>query len=294
MDTLNSPTVNNVIKWQMKSKTSQIMKQHPNKQMMIACVAVFLLFQRSASSQNLSKEFVSVVGRSNYIFVGTVMLTDSSNVNVHSSRKSAIIRVDDVLDAAVQYSLMADKLVTMFFADSSTHTNGKQSVFYTKVSSVGRTLGLTEVRNSLDKEVQTDLKQRIMKARDLLADDTLRAQLKRSELVVLGSVVNPRSDTSKMYRIQSEHNPEVIGATIEIKRPLKGHVGEKKILVYYASSDDALWYRSAKLSQRMDRIFLLHSTSKMPIFPSSGYAVLDPRDVQSTDQLNKILQLLKK
>jgi len=222
------------------------------------------------------------------------MVMDSSNVIIHSSRKSAIVRVDYVFDAAVEYSLTADKQVTIFFADSSAHTSGKQYVFYTSVSSVGRTLGLTETRNSLNKKVQPDLKQRITKARELIADDTLRAQLKRSDLVVLATVIDPRSDTTKSYRIQSEHNPAIIGAIIEVKTPLKGHITQQKILVYYASSDDVLWYRAAKLSKEMDGIFLLHSANKMPIFQLPGYAVLDPRDVQSTDQLKKIQQLLKK
>ena len=246
-----------------------------------------------AFSQELKRAYVLLVAHSNFIFKGTIIQPDSSNVNVHSTGRKAIVKVDQVLDAPKLYSnLVKGKEITVFFADTASHNRGDQSTYYTSIWYVGKTLGVNEVKNSLTPSDLNVPQTYIQRARNQIADDSLGAKLKHADVIVVqGIVIDPMTDSSKKYELRSEHNPEFVGATITVRQVLKGHLSQPTIRVYYANSSDVFWYKCPKLSKNMSGIFLLHRGENSP-FHLPGYYILDDRDIQTNQQLNKINYLL--
>jgi len=113
-------------------------------------------------------------------------------------------------------------------------------------------------------------------------------------LVIRGVVIESDISGKENPARESEHNPEYKKAVIQVQTVLKGQTSSKQVNVYYSSSDDVMWSNSPKLTKGQEGIFLLQVRQGPSIFPVSGYTVLDKRDVQSSNNQQTILGLLKK
>jgi hypothetical protein len=253
-----------------------------------------LLFSQSLFGQStLGAEFLSVIAKSNFIFYGTIVYTDSSNINAHSVSKTDIVRVDEVIDAAKSFFNMNGKEITVLRAVNSIDTNGHQLVFYTSGWYYGKTLGVREVNNNLQSAFLPDLKNNILAAREKIKENLLIAQLNRADLVVKARVLETNLDILKNQANRSEHNPIFRAAIIKIQKTIKGKKEARKVLVYYASSGDVMWVDSPKLLKNAEAIFLLHQSKINAAFMPKRYFLLDPRDIQPASQVKKIKKLLK-
>jgi hypothetical protein len=126
-----------------------------------------------------------------------------------------------------------------------------------------------------------------------IKNDSLRDELKKAVIVIQGTVIETDIKVEIPLSLESEHNPEIKKAIIEIKTVLKGNVSDKRITVLYSSSDDVMWYNSPKLTKGQEGIFLLQLKQVPDIFKIQGYSILDKRDVQPVENLTLVQNLLK-
>ncbi len=259
------------------------------------CISLLslILFFKPLNGQKLNNEFISVVGRSNFIFYGTVIQEDSSNINVRTTAKTAIVRVDEVIDATRSFFKMKGRKITVVQADSTIHPKGFRTVFYTTGWYYGKTLGVREVNNVLYNSFLSRHKKRILTARELIKDNLLRIHLKQASLVVKGSVLITNIDTLKLPPVPSEHDPVFRAAIIKVKRKIKGDTSVGTVLVYYTSSYDIMWENSPKPQNNTKAIFLLHQGQIGPGLKRNDYFLFDPLDIQPYNQGRKIKRLLK-
>jgi len=256
-------------------------------------VILILCIMKCTPSEDVTDNVRNVIGRSNFIFSGTIIKMNSSNIDVMIEGPSAIVMVNEVIDAVSPYDQMKGKEITVLLASDKNREAGNKEVFYTMGWYYGKTLGVKEIPNNLKEEIQTGYRERIARERLNIQNDSLRAELKRAKLVVQGTVIETSIKDEKYPPFESEHDPAFRKAVIEIKEVIKGDLKEKRIDVYYSSSDDVMWSNSPKLMKNQEGIFLLHINQAPAIFKMKGYTLLDKRDFQSSKNLTNIQNLLK-
>ena len=235
----------------------------------------------------------AIIARSNFIFSGTILKMNAANIDIKATSPTAIVRVDEVIDAIAPYEQMKGKEITVLLASDKNKQAGEQQVFYTTGWYYGKTLGVKEVPNNQPKEMQDTLKRFVTLQRTRIHVDSLRDELGKAILVIQGTVVETNSNTDSTPAIESEHDPELRKAVIGIQEVLKGRISSNQVIVYYSASDDVMWYNSPKLFKGQKGIFLLNTGQAPAIFRVRGYTLLDQRDVQSIASLPDIEGLLK-
>ncbi len=126
-----------------------------------------------------------------------------------------------------------------------------------------------------------------------LQTDSLATELKRATLIVKGKVVEAGIEDKGLPKAISEHDPDLRCAIIEPRSVLKGTDRAKRIKVYYAASEDVLWYDSPKLARGQEAVFLLQTNQSPAIFPLRHYTILNKLDVQPIAQLPKLKTWMK-
>lgn len=261
--------------------------------LLIFAILIFFI-SGEMTAQSLTRQFKSVVGHSNFIFLGTIIHVDSSNIAVKlQQKKKAIVRVDEVIDATEPLFSMKGKEITLVFASDLNHQKNSKQVFYTFIWYYGSTLGVKEVKNNLEKKFHPQLASLIQQSRSKISDDSLTAELARAKIVVFATVKNISEHIPVRGFEQSEHNPKFRRVTFDVKEVLKGKAKKDSLFVYYASSYDVMWIDSPKLSEGLEGVFLLQVQQIPDFFKLNGYTLLDPRDFQNSRELKKIKSLLR-
>lgn len=234
------------------------------------------------------------ISQSNFIFSGTIIRMNASNIEIVPDTPTAIVRVDEVLDAVSPYDQMKGKEITVLLASAGNKRAGTRQVFFTSGWYYGKTLGVKETPNNLViAESMSAFRNRIVVERVNIRNDSLREELRKAVLVVWGTVVEANIKVDKRPGIESEHDPEFKKAIIEIREVLKGQTTEKRVEVFYSSSNDVMWYDSPKLAKGQEGIFLLQLRQAPEIYRINGFTVLDKRDVLSIEELTNVRNLLK-
>lgn len=245
-------------------------------------------------SKDISDDSRSVIGQSNFIFSGTIVKMNASNIDVTTNDPTAIVLVDEVIDAIPPYDQMKGKEITVLLASDRDRKPGEKEVFYTMGWYYGKTLGVKEIPNNLKEVIVADHKKIIAEERFNIENDSLSVELKRARIVVLGIIVETGIKDENVPPFGSEHDPEFRKASIEIKEVLKGDISENLIDVYYASSVDVMWSESPKPTKDQEGIFLLHLDQAPAIFKMRDYTMLDIRDIQPNENLANVKSLLNK
>ncbi len=259
----------------------------------IAILVLFVL-RIPTYSQSPSEEFISVVEQANFIFKGTVIQWNASNIDAHIYGRSAIVRVDEVIDAVEAYRGSKKREITVLLADSNFQISSGTITFYTTGWYYGNALGVREIKNSFNTISNPNLKEDIRQARRKIYERYLSWELKSANVVVEGIVIETNLDLLPKSNLRSEHNPDIKAARIRINKIHKGEANAKTVVVYYASSMDIAWSNSPKLKKNQQGIFLLQRDQAFPILNKKEYTILDNRDVQPLSQLTTIKSLLKK
>ncbi len=261
----------------------------PGKQislLLLACFSYAFVFSQESAR--------SIIAKSNFIFYGSIVKMNASNISVSASGTTAIVKVEKVIDAVSPYELMEGKEITVLLANVQNKKENISQVFYTTGWYYGKTLGVKEVPNTMAKNFQDGLKEKIVRERINIHNDSLQVELKRAILVIRGVVIESDIKQKENPARESEHNPEYRRAIIQIQTILKGQNSSKQVNVFYSGSDDVMWSNAPKLSRGQEGIFLLQLRQGPSIFPVNGYTVLDKRDVQPAGNLPTVRDLLKK
>jgi hypothetical protein len=257
-------------------------------------VFIFLLMQFFLFDLHAQDNMKAIISQSNFIFRGTIIRMDASNIDAVADVPTAVVRVDEVVDAVEPYEQMKGKDITVLLSSSRGKKAGDKQIFYTSGWYYGKTLGVKETENNLRNTDNADaLKKKVAVERINIRNDSIASELKRAVAVITGVVVETNINVEKTPFIESEHDPELRKAIIEVKQVLKGRISAQRIEVFYAASDDVIWYSAPKLSKGLQAIFLLQMRQAPAIYRIKGFTVLDRRDVQSIENLETIKILLR-
>jgi hypothetical protein len=253
-------------------------------------LSLIILCNSQGRTQESSK---AIIARANFIFAGTIVTPNASNIGIKTSSPTAIVRVDEIIDAVAPYDQMKGKEITVLFASTASKAAGSQQVFYTMGWYYGKNLGVKEVANDLPRQTPDTLKRVVALQRQAIHRDSLVAELSKATLVIRGVVTAIEVEARRNPAIESEHDPDLRRAVISIQEVLKGKIAAKQVTVYYSASEDVQWHRAPKLSKGQQGIFLLSSGQLPESIRVEGYTVLDKRDVQLVTSLPDLKVLLK-
>jgi hypothetical protein len=253
-------------------------------------VHLFGQYKKTIPMKNV--QYNAVVGRSTFIFIGTILHMDSSDIKGNIRQRKAIVKVDTVIDAFDSDRRLQGKTVTVIFSSNAPHHNGAKQVFYTYVWSYGSSVGVIEVKNNFS-TISPGLVKKVKDARQQIIDDSLRAELKRSVIVARCLVTRVGDSVYNSIFGRSEHNPRFRKAFFQVRELLKGNLNKDTLSALFASSYDPVWMLSPKVSDSTTAIFLFNQSPFPGLVKLSGLFLLDQRDIQPESELDRIKKLLK-
>src|SRR5436305_2785949 len=265
-----------------------------------------LLATALAARADLPGSLLDAVRGSGLVFRGTVRAVGRSTPTVPAEPRTAVVVVDRIIDEPDTVGNVTGKEVTVRFRDTPRLQPGQSAVFFTQRYSAGTSLGLDEV-GWLPAAEAEGIEAKVRAARAALADEALARRLASAELVVVGVGGTPRPTEEARGPHGSEHDPLWWQAPIRVDSVEKGRLpgnsatgatgatalGKGTVLAHYATSIDILWQQAPRLKEGESGIFLLQPPGQIPRFPPPGLVVVDPLDVLSREQLDRVRRLLK-
>lgn len=223
-----------------------------------------------------------------FIFLGTVEETDAANLSiVEPGARTAIVRVDEVLEASGTLDDFTGRQVTVFL--SEVPSAGEQRVFFTKVQLLGESLGVQEVgRAAASTE---DLVSQVRSAKSEILQEDLAARLAAADLVVSGRVLGTRATSAPESAPMTEHDPQWRRAELEVGSVLKGKVREKTVTFFYPGSFDVAWASVPKPSAGDEGTWLLHRQGSKS--GAAVYFALDSQDLLTAAETKLAERLVK-
>jgi hypothetical protein len=230
---------------------------------------------------------------SRFIFAGTFETLGASNLSLlPASDVTALVRVREVIDQPPVFGPSRGTLVTVQLASTKGAVEGGQAVFFTNGMLYGENLAVSEVSRNPDPPgvpeptILDSLRKDVLTVRQLEADEALAARLATAIAVVSGRV----GETKPVERSEEsgEHSASWIFATLAVDITLKGRPVAG---VYFAEDADEFWAAAPKLTPGQAGIFLLQP----PVYggvPADSYVVVNPLDVLTQDQLDRVRGLL--
>ncbi|HKF57049.1 MAG TPA: hypothetical protein VKJ45_16440 [Blastocatellia bacterium] len=232
-----------------------------------------------------------LAAKASFIFRGTVLRVNASTLReVSDKSNTAIVRVDETVQAPKVLSHYTGQEITVYLPDLAEVKAGDQAVFFTNSWLFGndgvavRSLGHhpPAAANAALGMSGAD------PVANLQARDT-RAHYDSADAVVSGTVVSVRvPPASAERRAVGEHDPQWREATIEVDQRHKGAAGKREIIVRFPASHDRMWHRAPKLRAGDKGHFLLHAPSK----GADYYTLLHPEDFELGSRQGPVHRLL--
>jgi hypothetical protein len=230
---------------------------------------------------------------SRFIFAGTFETLGASNLSLlPASNQTALVRVREVIDQPPVFGPVGGALVTVQLASSTGAVVGGQAIFFTNGLLYGENLAVSEVSRNPDppgvpeSTVIDSLRKDLLTVRQLQADEALAARLATASAVVSGRVGETRP--AGRSEESGEHAASWILATLAVDATLKGRPVAG---VYFAEDADEFWAQAPKLTPGQAGIFLLQPPVDGDV-PADSYVVVNPLDVLTMDQLDRVRGLL--
>ncbi|MBV9547108.1 MAG: hypothetical protein JOY61_22290 [Chloroflexi bacterium] len=232
-----------------------------------------------------------LLGKAGISFVGTVERIGAATLSdVPVNNRTAVVRVDRVLDAPPSLSHLAHDEVTVLLASDA--APGQQFAFFTDAAVLGKTLAVTEVGRLPASEVaphvaqaRTSTVQPLDPIRRKMDASELRAHAGAAEVVVVGRIIRLEQVGEERY---SEHAPHYWRATLQVQHVEKGNVSGEVSFIYPASRD-VQWVGAPKPEARQQGLWILHATtgSESSLAPFKLLHADDFRPVQHLDTLRE-------
>jgi hypothetical protein len=261
----------------------------------LACLAALAVAVGAAGAaraqDELPRDYVDLVGRSGFIFQGTVREVGAATKGIQAQPDTAVVTVEAVLQALPPLGDMKGQDVTVRMGRNDRVEPGQTAIFFTYAYSMATTLGLQEIGIRPAGELRAEIT-RVRLARSQLGDNALSARLASADMVVLGVLGKPRP-TKEAEGRDGEHDPLWWQAPIKVAEVLKGERTAAPPRVNIATSDDPAWMNAPKPTAGTKGIFLLQPIKDRQ-FRVAGRFLIDPLDLQPTDQLERVRDLLKK
>jgi len=229
----------------------------------------------------------ALIRQSTFIFRGTVEKVGASTMPaVAANDFTAVVRVDELIDAPGAPPDLAGKSVTVKLLQANSVKAGEQLTFFTKGWLMGNSMAVIEVGRSAAAQNPSE---QVRRTRALMADEGLQKQLATAEAIVVGIVrsVQPAA----IRHLATEHDPDWYEAHIEVESAIRGRISGREMTIVFPHSDDVMWKRSPKFTQGERGIWLLHRNQARLPGIEDRYTALDPLDFRPAGELDRVRRL---
>lgn len=238
-----------------------------------------------------------LVRSSSVVFSGRVKSLGAATLpEVPVDDATAVVAVEQDYTPPGTLGDLTGRDITVQLARSTDLGAGDRAVFFTNSWIYGQGVAVTEVGHLPIEQDPKAISAAITLARENMADEKIQARLSRADLVVEGEVIETRRVEAARQGPISEHSPDWWEAVIRVSTVLKGELASEQLVVLYAASNDEVWIDSPKMERGQQAIWLLQRDQQERGGPRArieGYTGLDPLDMQSSENLEKIRLLLE-
>ena len=249
-----------------------------------------------------------IVKRSSIIFVGTVVkLGAVSFEGVLASKKTAVVKVDRVIEKPAAIVITGGQQVTVELKDPSKFNEGTQPTFYTQGWILGQGTALKEVGHEVTPVTLAlqpgQVEKHVALERQKQQEEELRARIKSADMVVAGRVVSVRQAATATggKKFITEHDPNWQEATIKVESAMKGASGVENVVVRFPGSEDVLYYDLPKFKADQEGVFLLKKDvvtglpkAMMGTAEVDAYVAQKPVDLLPKADTSRVMRLMKR
>lgn len=228
----------------------------------------------------------AAVAQASFIFRGTVERLDASTLAVPIEGRTAIVRVDQTLQAPPDFGDHSGTLVTVLLAEGDEPQVGQAAVFFTNGWLYGESLAVVEVSRQAAAGAPAGPAppEGLMGSIADAQNRELAERVNGADLIVAGRVQGlSKIATQEAQPPISEHDPDWWEAEIEVREALAGQPEGKTVRMVFPNSQDVQWYAAHKPHPGQARIFLLRR-GEHPAAPPEALTALHPLDVHRTEQ----------
>jgi hypothetical protein len=235
--------------------------------------------------------------QSTFTFVGTIQeLNAATMAEVPVTESTAVVTVDEVLQAPPMFAGRAGTDITVQLSDAQQMQEGQQATFFTTGWIYGEDIAVQEVGH-VERRVDDERAAELAALSPGTPENrmlTLQQRLAKADAVVLGMVSEIKfPEGYDTHGLVSEHAPLWREATIQIQTAYKGDIpaDQDAVKVIFSASKDVRWHRSPILNVGQKGIFVLNKREIREL-QREAYAALDPLDYQPSEQRDLIQTLL--
>jgi hypothetical protein len=258
-----------------------------------------------------------------FIFEGTVVkLKAATMTEVPVSPRTAVVRVDQIIQAPPAMRQFAGREITVELSKGSKAKPGQKARFYTNGWLFGESLAVQSIGQAAVQPVAAAA------AAAAPAEEPARAQVERdlkdrvaaADVVVAGRVAQvrlPAEDTAARAMAAagepapeegpiSEHDPLWQEAVIQVDDVIKGSHQPQTLVVRFPASTDVRWHKAPKFHPGQEGVWVLNKEQvgpegPVPMAAAAGeeaagptmYAALSPLDYQPPQHLGQLKRLVE-
>jgi hypothetical protein len=229
-----------------------------------------------------------LAAQSRFVFKGTVeQLGAATMPSVPETEHTAIVRVDDVLQAPPALAAFNGERITVQLAPETAAHEGEQSIFFTNGWLYGESVAVVAVgHRPVAAEETMEPSTSAREALGRLHDRNMRDRIVAAHLIVTGRVSAVRRLAGPTHL--SEHDPDWHEADVQVESVEKGARAEPVVTVRFPQSTDVRWHRAPKFSEGDEGVFLLQREEIEPT--KVVHTALHPLDFRSREELPRIRQ----
>ena len=232
---------------------------------------------------------------SDLVFEGEVLKLHTSTIDANDPSDLGLVRVTDIIEGESVLRDYLQKPITVKFRKIEDVKPGQKAIFFARLWLSGRGIAVREIgmkRLNNDAGSQ-DLKQKqeIRKDRIEIQDEQLREEIKQAEHVIAGRVISLKRLPVQTTK-ESEHDPVLTEAEIEVVEQIKGSFARGKIVkITFAASNDIMWVRSPKFARGETRLLLLKKNPE-EFREVPNFVIIDRRQVLDINRSNEVKRLM--
>ena len=208
------------------------------------------------------------------------------------AEKTIRIHIDEVLHSTPELRGLGGRDAFVISDDRAIFESGEEFVFFTDVVSLGNHLVVRELGH---RRATTEAREEIAETLRVAVERPLAERVRHAELIVTGEVTASRV-LERPFPPRSEHDPEWGVARVAVRTVLKGKKPKGDVEVLFANSHDIAWYKSPKLREGMQGIFLLHLAGEEDDHPRDLprpiHKAIDPLDFLPADRETGVRRLI--
>jgi hypothetical protein len=210
----------------------------------------------------------SLINRSSIIFVGTVVRLHAVSFRaVPASKKTAVVRVDRVIEKPGTVALTAGHEITVELKEPAKFKEGSSATFYAQGWILGQGIAVREVGHEASTPAAAastgQIGARVAQARQQLSDADLRARLSGADMVVVGrvSAVRKAAVSAGGRKFITEHDPDWQEATIRVESAMKGARAGDEVVLRFPGSNDVMYRNAPKFKADQEGVFIMKKDS---------------------------------